>query len=174
MTRSHHVKKSRKQHKADNGDVIPKGASYYWWKFNFSGVVHKSITTPLPSQLTQSGFLSQVYALTEGAPWSEPDALEDERDSFIEEIEGIKDEVEDSLQNMPEHLQETSSSGELLTERIEMLEQWKDELDCIDFSDIPDEDDFVKSPDQQSYEEALEEWGNDKISELEGVEYQGS
>ena len=48
------------------------------------------------------------------------------------------DECEESLENMPESLRETSASGETLQERIDALGEWIDELDGID-TDI-DED----------------------------------
>jgi len=58
--------------------------------------------------------------------------IEDMRQDLVDEIEGMRDECEDSLQNMPDHLQETSEAGEMLQERIDAMDNWSSELDCID------------------------------------------
>ncbi len=179
MTRSHHVKKSRKTHTADNGDKIPVGTSYYWWKVNFKPTVHKSLTPPKQSQLVNSPFLSQVYGLGEQYVWGlfEASELEERRDELCGDIECLRDECEESLSQMPEHLHDTSFSGELLTERVEMLDQWKDELECISLDDPPELADYEKSEGstaEENHQDALDGWLEDKIDELEGCEYQGS
>ena len=60
MPRVYFVKKARKDYPVG----IKKGDSYYWWKFRYGGI-HRSKTRPRPSQLTQSEFLSTIYAIIE-------------------------------------------------------------------------------------------------------------
>jgi chromosome segregation ATPase len=131
MPRVHFVKKARKDNPA-----VKAGESYYHWSFRFGGKRY-SKTYPKRSQLTQSGFLSELYDLQDGIDDRFKDlktgedfdtALQD----LISEVEGLRDECQDSLDNMPEHLQDSSSSGELLRERVDALEQWVSELDGVD------------------------------------------
>ena len=127
MPRVHFVKKARKDNPA-----CKAGESYFWWKFRFGGKQF-SKTRPRRSQLTQSGFLSQLYEIEDalsGYAWDgDPEAFTQEMSS---QLEDLKCECEDSLQNMPEHLQESSSSGELLQERIDGLDEMIQELEAID------------------------------------------
>ncbi len=123
MPRVHHVKKARKDNPA-----VKKGESYYWWKFRYAGKRY-SKTRPKSSQLTQSEFLSRLYAIDEqDTPWS----LEDLKD----ELESLQEMCEDSLQNMPEQLQDSSESGQLLQERIDGLEDWIGQLDSLEDDDL--------------------------------------
>ena len=127
MPRVHHVRKARKSY---SNDGIEKGDSYYWWQFAFGRKI-RSKTKPVRSQLTQSGFLSNLYDLQDGLAnrFTDIYAIADDKQNLYDELEGMKQECEDSLENMPEGLRETSSSGELLQERIDALEEWLDELE---------------------------------------------
>ena len=142
MPRVYHVKKARK---ADPNAGIEVGDEYYWWKFRF-GPKRKSKTYPRRSQLTQSGFLSQLYDIEDGMAerFSDVDTLEDERDGLADELDQLRDECQESLDNMPYHLQDTSDAGILLTERIEGLDDWSSQIRDIDCDtreeDEPDED----------------------------------
>lgn len=127
MARLNVVKKSRKAYKEFG---IKKGDTYYWWKFRFGGV-HKSKTQPKRSQLTQSDFLGQVYDLEdEMTEASEID--QGTIDNWVSTLETLRDECQDKLDNMPEQLQENSSSGQLLQERIDQLEDWISNLENVD------------------------------------------
>jgi hypothetical protein len=130
MTRSHFVKKSAKEVKLDSGEVLPKGSQYYWWKFNF-GSMHKSKTAPTASQLTNSPYEQELISIQEDI-----EALTTEDIGNLEEITGriesLRDDCQDKLDNMPEGLQESSSSGQLLQERIDSLEAWSSDLENID------------------------------------------
>lgn len=101
---------------ADENDkvIINAGQVYYWWKFRNSG---KIISTKYPprSQLTQSGYLSAIYEISDTAD-------QDDVAGMVQELVTLRDECQDSLDNMPEHLRDTSESGQLLTDRIEALE----------------------------------------------------
>jgi methyl-accepting chemotaxis protein len=132
MPRVHHVKKARK----DN-PVAKKGEEYYWWKHAF-GAKQFSKTPPRRSQLTQSGFLSEMYDIEDELNAFSGDTLEDIRqdiEDIVERVRQLSDESQDSLDNMPDHLQETSDSGMLLQERVENCDQMIDELEAVDLDD---------------------------------------
>jgi len=121
---------------ADEDDKvqIKKGQVYYRWKFRYGGEI-RSTVRPRPSQLTQSSFLSQAYALQErledfvGTEWQD---IVDEAVALADEARELADECQNSLDNMPYQLQE-SDTGYLLQERIEEMEQFASE--CEEFQD---------------------------------------
>lgn len=131
MPRVNFVKKERKANKEYG---IKKGDSYYWWKFNFGPKI-VSKTPPKRSQLTRSDFLSQLYDLEDSIGEFQADSEDDIR-SGIEEFTGMIDdlinECQERLDNMPDHLRESSSSGQTLQERIDQLESWKSDLESVD------------------------------------------
>jgi len=151
MPRVHHVKKARK----DN-PVAKAGEPYYWWQFAFGPKMY-SATPPKRSQLTRSAFLSALYDLQDGLAnrFTDIDSIEDDKQDLIQELNDMLDEAQGSLENMPEHLQETSDSGMMLQERIENLENWVNDLDNID----TDYDEGLSEKDK-------EERFNDIVSEI--------
>lgn len=149
MPRVHTVKKARKNYPDSK---IKKGDTYYWWKFRFGGKI-KSKTYPRRSQLTQSGFLQTLYELQDNMSFDREN-IEDDRDSLVGELESLRDECQDSLDNMPEHLQESSSSGELLQERIDALEEWISELENVD---IDIDEDLAEKEKESRTDEIVEE-----------------
>lgn len=192
MTRAIFVKKARKDYPEHN---IKKGESYYWWKFRFGGK-HFSKTAPKASDLTQSGFLQTLYDIQERI---EGVGVDEDLDSFLTDIksdlESLRDECQSSLDNMPEHLQESSSSGEMLTNRIEALDSMIDELEGISTDVDVDEDDIRSNVEEENpknedesdedyksridelFEIALEDETNEKkqeiIDEIQNVSYNG-
>jgi len=141
MTRAIFVLKAQKDYPEHD---IKKGDSYYWWKFRFGGK-HYSKTPPKPSQLTQSGFKQSLYDIEERIQGV---TVDDDLEAFIEdmkgELESLRDECQSSLDNMPEHLQESSSSGEMLTNRVESLDSMIDEFGSIDATDTDVDEDDIK------------------------------
>lgn len=140
MARATFVKKAQK----DNEEAgIKKGDSYYWWEFRYGGKRY-SKTAPSRSQLTQSGFLSTLYSIEDNSIANfTADTVEefnDNKESLRCEIEELREECQSSLDNMPDHLQESSSSGQMLTERIEALEEWESEIENIEVDWDGDED----------------------------------
>lgn len=128
MARPHYVKKARK----DN-PVAKKGKSYWWWQFAYSPKTY-SKTMPRPSQLTRSAFKSEMYSIQEDmAMMSEP---ADELEDFLNRIDELRDMTQDSLDNMPDQLQE-ADTGIMLQERIDAMEEWRQELEGLDL-DIED------------------------------------
>lgn len=130
MPRVHFVKSARKDHPGG----IKKGESYYWWKFRY-GPRRTSKTKPRRSQLTQSGFLAELWDLEDEIAEME-EANEATIDEIIDRINSLSEQCEDSLSAMPDHLQDTSESGMMLQERIDALEEWSNELQSFDLDEI--------------------------------------
>jgi hypothetical protein len=125
MPRVHFVKKARK----DN-PVVKKGESYYWWKFYRSSKSY-STTPPKRWELTRSVFLRTLWQLED---LTIPQvANESDADELIDELEMLIEQCEESLENMPEALRDTSESGELLQERIDGLYGWIEQIRDIDW-----------------------------------------
>lgn len=130
MPQVHFVKKARKDNSA-----VKKGQPYYWWQFPF-GPKHYSKTRPRQSQLTQSSFLSSVYALQEeieditNAMQNKDDFADvmERIDTMSSEVDDLRDGAQDSLDNMPEGLQDSSPNGEKLQARIEFCEALSESL----------------------------------------------
>jgi hypothetical protein len=125
MPRVNYVKKARKDNPA-----VKAGEPYYWWKFRF-GPKRYSKTRPARSQLTQSEFLATVWDLQDEFVVSS-DNIEGDIEDLVSTLEELRDQCQDSLDNMPESLQETSDAGALLQERIENLDSAIDDLQAID------------------------------------------
>ncbi len=147
MARAHFVKKARKDNPA-----VKAGESYWWWQFAYRDRQY-SKTQPKQSQLTQSSFLSELYSIQGDIELIvNPENLPE----IMDRIDELRDECENSLENMPEQLQETSDSGIMLDERITALGDWHTELDGIDIDpgDLKDED--------------LTEWLEETLDEIKG------
>ena len=159
MTTLHFVKKSRKMQKdTTTGKMIPIGSSYYWWQFAFSPKT-VSLTRPKPQQLTRSEYDATVMDIQDAIGELDVDDLESQVSSITESIENLKNELEDKLSNMPEQLQESSSSGELLTERIDTLDSWLSGIQGVDIE--IDEESFREEVEDEVYNELLEELEDD-------------
>jgi hypothetical protein len=138
MPKVNFVKAARKDNPA-----VKKGESYYWWAFRYGGK-HYSKTPPKPSQLTQSEFLSRYYELSEIDFADNLEDLSTQRDEMVETLEELQEMAEESLENMPEALRE-GDTGQMLQERIDGCEEWKGELENLEFEreEEEDEDDAV-------------------------------
>ena len=159
MPKVNHVKSARK----DN-PVAKKGEPYYWWAFRFSGKRY-SKTYPKRSQLTQSAFLQTLYDLEDSisdrfANLTTMDEVEEAKSSLSEEIEDLMNETQDSLDAMPDHLQESSTSGELLQERIDALESWISDLDSVDL-ELDERSDMAPEEQVQNAIDELVSFGAD-------------
>lgn len=152
MARANFVRAARKN---IPGTDIKEGDSYWWWKFRFGGK-RVSKTKPTRSDLTQSAFYGTLYEIEDrfDGAWSEIDDLQSEVESAISDLEALRDECQEKLDAMPEALQDSSSSGELLASRVDELESLISELDGIDFDlDEPDEDEGVERDEDESDED---------------------
>lgn len=151
MPKVHYVKKARK-----NNRVAKKGEPYYWWKFRYGPKMY-SKEYPDRSQLTQSEFLSGMYALEDR--WSSFDLgsssfeeAADELEEMAEEVRELGSECESRRDSMPESLQ-CSETGELLGMRYEQCEEIANSLE-----DAANEiRDFISSGDEDASEKELME-----------------
>lgn len=128
MPKLNFVKKARK----DN-PVCKKGESYFWWKFAF-GSKQFSSARPERSRLTQSEFFSTVWSLEDcfdGEDANSASELASHIESFVGELEELRDAQEEKRENMPESLQE-STTGELLQERYDGLDEWLNNIEGLD------------------------------------------
>ena len=189
MATANFVKKARKDY-PDAG--IKKGESYWWWKFNFSNHRHMSKTKPSRSQLTNSPFYSELFDLVDGFSL-DVDGMVDGRNGEttpeVPSVEGIQSEIEtqveeirsqleelqsqqqESLDNMPDHLQESSDSGIMLQERIDALESAMGDLDSVQL-DVEEFDDWKENNgvDEDNYDEKVEEYKEHLRQEISNVE----
>lgn len=166
---------------ADENDeiFIAKGESYYWWEFQYSPKRY-SKTPPKRSQLTQSSFLSELYSLEERieeASVSTKDEFDDLKSDLISDIETLKDECQEKLDNMPEQLQ-SAPTGELLQERVDGLESWVSDIENVECDydedelreEIKEENEGIGEEDLETeLSQKIEERCEEAISELQGT-----
>jgi uncharacterized phage infection (PIP) family protein YhgE len=127
MARVHEVKSAAKDYPEEH---IKKGEPYYWWAFRFGGK-HRSKTPPKPQQLTQSEFAKRTMAASETLGTLSADGIPAAIETLagvISDLEELKTENEDKLNNMPEGLQE-GEVGQLIQERVDTLENATSELE---------------------------------------------
>ena len=158
MPRVYFVKKARKDNSA-----VKAGESYYYWKFRYGGY-HKSATAPRPSQLTQSPYYSAVRSLVEqieDAQISDIEDVESIRDDAVQQIQDLGEQCQESLENIPENLQE-APTGQLLQERVEMCEGQVTELENIDCVFAPEDEDA----DEDELESERTDWISEHQAEL--------
>lgn len=143
------VKRSRKEYTCGRcGKKIEVGQPYLRGDLNFSrpvircckcGLEHWEVTTS-EYQLSVGEIVNRWYQ------HNNPD--EDGRDSIVCDLESIRDDLQDRLDNMPEGLQQ-GDTGCLLQDRIDSLDSAISELEDIDFDDEErDEDDLREAIDE--------------------------
>lgn len=166
MAHAVYVKKAKKDY-PEHG--IKKDEEYWWWKFPF-GSKRYSKTPPTKYDLTQSDFQRQIYTIEDmidSLNSTDPDTIEDNVQNILSEIENLKSECEERLSNMPEHLQESSSSGQLLQERIDGLDSWFSDIENVDLSPLQDiEVDEKDLKEGQTKEEKLEELTEEILQDI--------
>ena len=124
---------------------IVKGQKHYRWVLKTgprSSREYRQEKPPRRSQLTTSSFLSTIYDISDVsiAEVTDPDDV----DGIIQEIEDAKNEVENSLDNMPESLKE-SDTGQMLQTRIDGCDEWSQAIESA----------------KSTWESAIEELGED-------------
>jgi hypothetical protein len=158
---------------------INKGDSYYHWTL-FRSATQYSKYKPRQSQLTNSPFLSQIYSISEGIEYfrcEDEFEFDDKRAEVLSELEELRDQCQESLDNMPDGLQQ-APTGELLTNRIDSLDSMMSEIEGIEVEEI---EEFEFDEDSEDDEETQEQdWNDSKkemidsaISELQNVSYDG-
>lgn len=153
MAKVHFVKLARK----DN-PVAKKGESYYWWRHAFKAKEY-SKTKPTEIQTTSSPFRKELLKIQADIQnMTDPEVLDD----IMDRIRSLADECEQNLANMPEHLQDTSESGQLLLDRYDTLNNWADELETVD-----------REIEEGVSEEELQEIKERILYDILSIEYEG-
>jgi len=149
MPRVTYVQSARKDNPA-----VKAGEPYYWWKFRHGGKRYSKIR-PRPSQLTQSAYLSGIRSLVERVEdfdSADYEGFADFRDEIVADLQELRDQCQDSLDNMPESLQ-YSPTGEMLQERIDACDSAESDIEGLDV-DLYDENDYE---DEDEAAEALDD-----------------
>lgn len=186
MAKVHAVKKARKDYPEAG---IKRGDTYYWWQFLHSAPT-RSKSYPKQSQLTRSAHKSEAYSIVEEIEmFSTGDIISNGEGlvgDLVDRIRELAQQSQDSLDNMPEQLQE-GDTGQLLQQRVEDMEQWADELDGIDCHIDADElkseaeeeaeDELQDDPDldvenriEELYDEKVEYRAEEILQEIQGCE----
>lgn len=165
---------------ADENDeiLINVGESYYTWCF-YGGQPIYSKTCPRPSQLTQNAFKQELYSIQEKIEDFDAEGDTDNIAIFVEEItsdlESLRDTCQESLDNIPEQLQD-APAGQTLQERIDALDEEISEFENIDteFESQKDEETDRDTMSDEEWEEELEqeksEWIDEKIGEIQDID----
>lgn len=143
------IKSSRKEWKCSKcGATIAVGEPYLKGELNFSRPIIRCTKCGLESwEVTTSEYQLSVGSIL--FHWRDDyEVSEEGRDSLVDDLNNILDELQDRLDSMPEGLQQ-GDTGVLLQERIDSIESAISDLEDIDFDD-EDEDDF-----EQRIEDAL-------------------
>ena len=147
------------------GEVIKKGDQY--WKgipFRRSPIIRCLKCGIYHWELSSSNYVQSVGRLVEC--WRDDYEIgEDTAQNIIDELSNIQEECQNSLDNMPEGLQE-GDTGQLLQERIDSIQSAIDDLESIDYESIKEsaETDF-----DSEYEEGSPEYQNELEGEIEST-----
>jgi len=160
---------------ADEEDyvIVKKGQKYYTWQL-YRSPKQFSLTYPKRQQLTNSNFLISVWNIEDQITEFDIDSAgESGRDELVQELEMLRDETQESLDNMPYQLQE-GDTGQMITERIEFLEEMISTLENIDLDTEPDRGDFDEGDEGlEAWEEAQSSWSQSVNEEIQEVTYEG-
>ena len=113
---------------------------------------------PRSSQLTQSSFLSTLYGIQESIEdgafnCDNADDFESTVGEVKSQLEELRDECQESFDNIPYQLQD-NDVGQLLQERIEGLDEWINAIESVEIS--IDEDEIEDEAIQELKEEHIE------------------
>lgn len=148
--------KARKEYKCSKcGETIKVGDTYLkGTPFRRSPVICCTKCGLRSWELSSSDYVQGVGRVCDC--WEEDyDCDENTAQSIADELDTIKDNCQDSLDNMPEGLQE-GDTGQLLQERIDSLDEAISELESIDYDSIK-EGEFGDSDYDSLTDEAKEE-----------------
>lgn len=155
MGKIYKVEKSRKEYTCGRcGKKIEKGQPYLRGELNFARPIIRCPKCGLQHwEVTTSDYQLSVGEIV--YRWRENyEVSEEGRDSIIADLEEIRDEQQDRLDNMPEGLQQ-GDTGMLLQDRIDCLESAISDLESIDFEDDFD-DDLDEEERAEKYREEIE------------------
>ena len=168
--------KARKEYKCSKcGETIKVGDTYLkGTPFRRSPVIRCTKCGLRSWELSSSDYVQGVGRVCDC--WEEDYGWdEDTAQSIADELSNILDETQDSLDNMPEGLQE-GDTGQLLQERIDALDDVISELESIDYDSIKEEaeaeaeNEFDAGTDEYeaSVKARIEEELTDRINEALG------
>lgn len=149
---------------------IKKGDTYYSWAL-YKQPKQMSLTRPRPSQLTSSDKLSRAYAIVESvedmqATATVPNDLVEALKNAATDARDLADEYQESLDNMPEGLQQ-GPTGEEIQQKVDALNEYADECESaaseIEQLDVQDYIDRDRFEDEATIE--LAELGNTSPTE---------
>ena len=151
--------KARKEYKCSKcGEVIKVGDTYLkGTPFRRSPVIRCTKCGLRSWELSSSDYVQGVGRVCDC--WEEDYGCEeDTAQSIADELSNIRDETQDSLDNMPEGLQE-GDTGQLLQERIDNLESAISDLECIDYDILKKNAEYDVDSEEgtDEYETELEE-----------------
>lgn len=156
--------KARKYYKCSKcGEVIKPGDTYLkGTPFRRSPVIRCMKCGLRSWELSSSDYVQGVGRICDC--WEEDYGCdEDTAQRIADELDSIKDQCQDSLDNMPEGLQE-GNTGELLQERIDCLDDVISELENIDYDSIKEE---AQNDFDSEFEEGTPEYQNELDGEIE-------
>lgn len=158
---------------------IKAGEQYYEWKHRHAppSRQHQTHGGPRQSELC-TGKMSGVYAaiaaaedaMGEAHKTNDASGLTEILNTCAQEVEQVKDEYQQGLDNMPESLQ-SSSSGDAIQEKIDGLEQFQDALESA-ASECEDWDMDTESP-EPGADHTDECASNEEVEPEEGKEATG-
>lgn len=155
---------ARKEYKCSKcGETIKKGDTYLKGSpFRMKPIIRCTKCGLRSWELSSSDYVQGVGRVCDY--WEEDYGCdEDTAQQIADELSNIRDEAQDSLDNMPEGLQE-GDTGQLLQERIDNLDEAISELENIDYTSIEEsaEQDF-----DSELEEGSPEYQNELAGEIE-------
>ena len=157
--------KARKEYKCSKcGQTIKVGDTYLkGTPFRRSPVIRCTKCGLRSWELSSSDYVQGVGRVCDC--WEEDYGCgEDTAQSIADELDTIKDNCQDSLDNMPEGLQE-GDTGQLIQERIDNLDSAISDLEAIDYDTIKEnaKDDVDSDEGTDEYEAELEEKTKDAL-----------
>ena len=141
------IQKSRKENTCGRcRKKIEVGQPYLRGDLNFARPVIRCCKCGLePWEVTTSDYQLSVGEVV--YRWQENyEVTEEGRDSMVCDLESIRDDLQDRLDNMPEGLQQ-GDTGQLLQDRIDQLDAAISDLENIDFDE--DEENDVDPEDRE-------------------------
>jgi hypothetical protein len=165
-----HAKVARKEYKCSlTGAIIKKGDTYFEFT-PYRSKPHKCSRYPKPSEMTGSGKLATLYSIREQMQEYEvseeissgDDLIEEVRSQcqeWAEEIRSVGEEYRDSVNNMPDSLQQSSKADEI-NEKGDSCDTWADEvenaMDNVSWDEPEASDEEVdKEDDASPYDELI-------------------
>lgn len=174
--------KARKQYKCEKcGRIINIGDEYNNWGGRFLGGIHHycKYCKPKLSQLTSSEYLKSIYEIQEKV-----ESYVIGRDTaeeyyqfvleIIDELNEIKENLEEKMDNIPENLQ-FSETYSLLEERLSCVESVIEQLEDLDNYDTFSRDDAIDELEisddnieesEEDIEELVEERNEEIVNEI--------